>query len=76
MLKFTCKDTFFNLPPEAAERIIHQKEDCPFCCEAENKRELIKKIVEHATEIHGLEDRRLAPPVFMERVEAHIEAEG
>ena len=75
MLKFTCKDTFYDLPAEAAERVIHQAADCPFCCEAENKRELIKCIVEHATEVHGLEDRRLAPPVFMERVEAHITEE-
>lgn len=75
MLKFTCKDTFYELPQEAAERVIHQKADCGFCCAAENKRELIKLVVEHATEVHGLEDRRLAPPVFMERVEAHITEE-
>lgn len=72
MLKFCCKDTFYDLPAEAAERVIYQKSDCGFCCEAEDKRELIKLIVDHATEVHGLEDRRLAPAVFMERVEAHI----
>lgn len=72
MLKFNCKDTFFSLPLEAAERIIHQCSDCSFTCEAENRRDLIKLIVEHATEVHGLEDRRLAPAVFMERVNAHI----
>ena len=38
----------------------------------ENKRDLIKMIVDHATDVHGLEDRRLAPAVLMERVEAHI----
>lgn len=72
MLKFHCKDTFFDLPEEAAQHVIHQKADCGFCCEAGNKRDLIKLIVEHATEEHGLEDRRLAPAVLMERVEAHI----
>ena len=72
MLKFICGDTFYALPAEAAERVIHQSADCPFCCEADSRRELVKRIVEHATEVHGLEDRRLAPPVFMERVEAHI----
>lgn len=71
-MKFVCGDTFYNLPAEAAERIIHPCADCDFCCEAGDRRELIKLIVEHATEVHGLEDRRLAPPVFMERVEAHI----
>lgn len=75
MLKFSCKDTFFNLPEEAAQHIIHQAENCPFCCEAENKRELIKLVVDHATEIHGLEDRRLAPAVLMNNVEAHITEE-
>ena len=72
MLKFTCKDTFFNLPEEAAERIIHQNCECCFTCEAKDKRELIKMIVDHATEDHGLEDPRLAPAVLMERVESHI----
>ena len=75
MLKFTCKDTFYDLPAEAAERVIHQSCDCDFCCTAEDKRELIKLIVDHATEVHGLEDRRLAPAVFMERVQAHITEE-
>lgn len=75
MLKYTCKDTFYDLPADAAEHIIHQAADCAFCCEAENKRELIKLIVEHATEVHGLEDRRLAPAVLMQRVEAHITEE-
>jgi hypothetical protein len=75
MLKFNCKDTFGDLPAEAAERTIHQDKDCKFTCEAENKRDLIKRIVDHATEVHGLEDRRLAPAVFMERVEAHITEE-
>ena len=73
MLKFSCKDTFSDLPEAAAEHIIHQSADCSFCCEAESKRDLIKLIVDHATEVHGLEDRRLAPAVLMERVEAHIE---
>lgn len=59
MLKFNCKDTFYNLPEEAAERVIYQSDRCEFCCMAENKRDLIKLIVEHATEVHGLEDRRL-----------------
>lgn len=75
MLKFNCKDTFFHLPEEAADHVIHQSENCEFCCQAENKRDLIKKIVEHATEVHGLEDRRLAPAILMERVEAHITEE-
>ena len=75
MLKFICKDTFHDLPEEAAQHVIHQKADCDFCCKAENKRELIKLIVDHATEAHGLEDRRLAPAVLMERVEAHITEE-
>lgn len=75
MLIFRCKDTFYNLPPEAEERIIHQSACCDFCCEAENKRDLIKLIVDHATDVHGLEDRRLAPSVFMENVEAHISEE-
>lgn len=75
MLKFTCKDTFYDLPAEAAERVIHQASDCAFCCTAENKRELMKLIVDHATEVHGLEDRRLAPAVFMDRVQAHITEE-
>lgn len=74
MLKFICKDTFCNLPT-AAEYVIFQKADCDFCCGAVNRRELIKLIVEHATEAHGLEDRRLAPAVLMERVEAHITEE-
>jgi len=72
MLKFVCKDTFNNLPPEASERIIYQKSDCDFVAEADNKLDLMKKIIEHATEVHGLEDRRLAPAVFLERVEKHI----
>ena len=75
MFKFNCKDTFYDLPAEAAERIIYPAADYPFCCEDADRRELIKKIVEHATEVHGLEDRRLAPAVFMERVEAHITEE-
>ena len=75
MLKFNCKDTFYNLPEEAAERVIYQSDRCEFCCMAENKRDLIKLIVEHATEVHGLEDRRLAPAALMERVEAHITEE-
>lgn len=73
MFRFTCKDTFFNLPPEALEHVIIEKCDCDFCCEAENKRELIKLIVDHATDVHYLEDRRLAPAVIMDHVEAHIE---
>lgn len=72
MLKFSCKDTFFDLPEEAAQHVIHQKCDCGFTCQAENKRELIKLIVAHATDDHGLEDRRLAPAIIFERVEAHI----
>ena len=71
-MKFCCEDTFFDLPEAAAEHVIHQMSDCAFCCEAADKRELIKLVVEHATEVHGLEDRRLAPAVLMERVEAHI----
>lgn len=72
MLKFSCKDTFDDLPEAAAQHVIYQMSDCPFFCEAENKRDLIKMIVDHATDVHGLEDRRLAPAVLMERVEAHI----
>ncbi|MEG2217794.1 MAG: DUF1059 domain-containing protein [Clostridia bacterium] len=72
MLKFICKDTFFHLPEEAAQHVIHQSEGCQFCCEAENGRDLVKQIVDHATEVHGLEDRRLAPAVLMERIETHI----
>lgn len=72
MLKFKCGDTFYDLPKEAADRLIHQISDCEFTCEASNKRDLVKMIVEHATEVHGLEDRRLAPSILMERVEAHI----
>ena len=72
MLEFICKDTLFELPEEAAEHVIYQMNDCSFRCRADNKRELIKKIVEHATDVHGLEDRRLAPAVLMERVEEHI----
>ena len=75
MLKFSCKDTFSNLPAEAAEHVIHQADNCPFCCEAADKRALIKLIVEHATEVHGLEDRRLAHSVIMDHVEAHITEE-
>jgi predicted small metal-binding protein len=72
MLKFTCKDTFCDLPEEAAQHVIHQSDHCSFSCEAKDKRELMKRIVAHATDVHGLEDRRLAPAVMMERVEAHI----
>lgn len=75
MYRFNCKDTFYNLPPEAAERVIYQKVDCDFVAEADNKLDLMKKIIEHATEIHGLEDRRLAPAVFMDRVEQHTAKE-
>lgn len=75
MLLFNCGDTFFALPQDAAEHVIHQMHDCHFSCKAENKRELVKLIVEHATEVHGLEDRRLAPAVLMERVQAHISEE-
>lgn len=75
MLLFKCGDTFYDLPQEAAEHVIHQKKDCCFTCSAENKRELVKLIVEHATEVHGLEDRRLAPAIIMERVEAHMTEE-
>lgn len=71
-MKFVCKDTFYDLPESAAEHLIHQTADCGFCCEAQNKRELLKLIVDHATEVHGLEDRRLAPAVLLERVEAHM----
>ena len=42
MFKFTCKDTFYDLPAEAAERIIYPAADCPFCCEDAGRRELIK----------------------------------
>lgn len=72
MLKFTCKDTFCDLPEEAAQHVIHPNDACAFSCEAEDKHALIKLIVTHATEVHGLEDRRLAPAMMMERVEAHI----
>ena len=72
MLEFACKDTFFELPEDAAEHVIYQMNDCRFCCRAAGKRDLIKMIVDHATDVHGLEDRRLAPAVLMERVEAHI----
>jgi predicted small metal-binding protein len=72
MLKFKCQDTFFNLPPEAAKHVINPAADCRFEAVAATKVDLIKKIVEHATEVHGLEDRRLAPAVLMDRVESHI----
>lgn len=73
MLRFKCLDSFYDLSEDAAQHVIHQAKDCPFCCTAENKRELIKLIVEHATEVHGLEDRRLAPAEIFTRVEAHID---
>lgn len=72
MYKFCCKDTFYNLSGLAAERIIEQTDDCDFCCKAEDYHELMKLIVCHATEVHGLEDRRLAPAVLMDNVKAHI----
>jgi predicted small metal-binding protein len=73
MVKFRCRDTFCGLPPEAAKHILFAPQNCNFEAEAASKVELMKKIVDHATEVHGLEDRRLAPTVMMERVESHIE---
>ena len=53
MLKFSCKDTFNDLPEAAAQHVIYQMSDCPFCCEAENKRApavLMERVEAHITE--------------------------
>jgi len=45
--------------------------DCEFEATAETEDELMKKIAEHAAEVHGLET---IPPELLEKVKAAIKA--